>query len=201
EDLLSDFETALHDLQIPSDRHEHFAKKGTDILTHFFSVRYDSFSKTQRVELNFSSDSVVIGDAKITGAIDLMDVDETTRTITVTDYKTGKSTASWRGKTDYEKIKLHHYRQQLMFYKLLIENSRQFNGYVVTKGIIEYVEPDNRGAIQRIELDYDHEELNEFKKLINGVWKRIQTMQFQIADYEQNITGIERFETDITSES
>ncbi len=201
EDLLSDFETALNDFQLPSERHEHFAKKGTDILTHFFYVRYDSFSTTQRVEMSFSSDNVVIDDAKLTGAIDLMDIDIENKTITVTDYKTGKCTDGWRGKTDYEKVKLHHYRQQLMFYKLLIENSRQFAGYTVTKGIIEYVEADARGTIQRIEIDYDKDELNEFKKLISGVWKRIQTMQFQLDEYEQSIYGIERFEMDVINQS
>jgi DNA helicase-2/ATP-dependent DNA helicase PcrA len=198
EDLLGDFEMSLQEYQLASDQHDYFAKKGSDILSSFFSARYDSFSPTQRVEQNFASDGVMIGDAKLTGMIDLIDVDDKAKTIQVTDYKTGKSTTSWQGKTEYEKIKLHHYRQQLMFYKLLIENSRQYADYTVTKGVIEYVEPDSRGVINRIELDYDPQELKEFTQLIEAVWKRIQAIDMTTKeDYEKNLKGILAFEAEI----
>ena len=164
------------------------------------TARYDSFSPTQRVEQSFGSDGVMLGAARLSGAIDLMDIDEETKTIRVTDYKTGKSTTSWQGRTEYEKIKLHHYRQQLMFYKLLIENSRQYAGYTVTRGIIEYVEPDDRGTINRIELDYDTTELNEFNELIQGVWQRILALNFTTeVDYDKTLAGIKAFEVEIRS--
>jgi DNA helicase-2/ATP-dependent DNA helicase PcrA len=195
EDLLGDFETALHDYQLANDQHDHFAKRGTDVLNAFFASRYDSFAPSQRVEVSFSSEGVTLDDIRLSGAIDLMDVDEENKTITVTDYKTGKSVMSWQGKTEYEKIKLHHYRQQLLFYKLLIENSRQFAGYTVTKGVIEFVEPDARGIINRIELDYDADELAEFVVLIKRVWKCIQTLHFTLDDeYPPTLRGIEAFE-------
>ena len=198
EDLLSDFEMALGEYQLANEQYDYFAKKGTDVLSAFFAARYDSFSPTQRVEQNFGSETVLLGDARLSGAIDLMDIDEETKTIQVTDYKTGKSTSTWQGKTDYEKIKLYHYPQQLMFYKLLIENSRHYAGYTVTKGIIEYVEPDKNGSINRIEIDYDQQELAEFSDLIAGVWKRIQGLEFSTqAQYEPSINGILAFENEI----
>lgn len=200
EDLLGDFEVALSEYQLAHDQHSYFAKKGSDVLSSFFRARYDSFSPQQRVEQSFSGETVVVGDARLTGAIDLMDIDEENKTIIVTDYKTGKSTSSWQGRTDYEKIKLHHYRQQLMFYKLLIEHSRQFDSYKVTKGVIEYVEPDERGIINRIELDYDLDELREFNDLIQGVWQRIQALDFTTrAAYERSLSGIKAFEAEIAS--
>jgi DNA helicase-2/ATP-dependent DNA helicase PcrA len=198
EDLLGDFETALSEYQLANDQHDHFAKRGADVLNAFFAARYDSFSPTQRVEMNFSSENVTIDDIRLSGAIDLMDVDEENKTITVTDYKTGRSVASWQGRTEYEKIKLHHYRQQLMFYKLLIENSRQFAGYSVAKGIIEFVEPDTRGIINRIELDYDTEELVGFTDLIKRVWTCIQTLHFTTdEDYPPTLKGIQAFEASL----
>lgn len=198
EDLLGDFETLLGDYQLSTDSYEHFAKKGSDVLSNFFAKRYDSFAPNQVVEQSFGTEAVVIDDVRLSGAIDLMDVDETSKTITVTDYKTGKSVSSWQGRTDYEKIKLHHYRQQLLFYKLLIENSRKYSGYTVNKGIIEFVEPDANGAINRIELDYDANELKDFQRLIAHVWQRIQALDFKTAtSYEQNLRGIKDFEAEL----
>lgn len=199
EDLLGDFETVLLEYQLASDQHDHFAKRGADVLSAFFAARYDSFSPTQRVELNFGSESIVVDGVRLSGAIDLMDIDLEHKTITVTDYKTGKSVASWQGRTEYEKIKLHHYRQQLMFYKLLIENSRQFSGYTVTKGIIEFVEPDSRGVINRIELNYDADELDAFKDLIKSVWQRIQALDFSTSEtYPPTLKGILAFEDSLS---
>lgn len=199
EDLLGDFEMSLAEYQLANDQYDYFAKKGSDVLSAFFAARYDSFSPTQRVEQSFGGEAIVVDGARLSGAIDLIDIDEATKTIQVTDYKTGKSTASWQGRTEYEKTKLHHYRQQLMFYKLLIENSRQYAGYTVTRGIIEYVEPDTSGVINRIELDYEPAELTAFTALLAGVWSRIQALDFHTAtEYTATLAGIKAFEAEIT---
>jgi DNA helicase-2/ATP-dependent DNA helicase PcrA len=47
------------------------------------------------------------------------------------------------GDSDYEKIKLHKYRQQLMFYKIMIENSRDYSKYPVTGAKLIFVEPES----------------------------------------------------------
>lgn len=199
EDLLGDFEMSLSEYQLANDQYDYFAKKGSDVLSAFFAARYDSFSPTQRVEQSFGGEAIVVNGARLSGAIDLIDIDETTKTIQVTDYKTGKSTATWQGRTEYEKTKLHHYRQQLMFYKLLIENSRQYASYTVTRGVIEYVEPDASGIINRIELDYDSSELAAFTDLLAGVWSRIQALDFHTAsEYTATLSGIKAFEAEIT---
>lgn len=200
EDLLGDFETTLFGYQLVSDQHDHFVKRGADVLSAFFAARYDSFSPTQRVELNFGSENIVVDGVRLSGAIDLMDVDTVAKTITVTDYKTGKSVPSWQGRTEYEKIKLHHYRQQLMFYKLLIENSRQFSGYTVNRGVIEFVEPDSAGVINRIELDYVAEELTVFTSLVAAVWTRILALNFSTTEtFTPTLLGITAFEDSLLS--
>lgn len=198
EDLLGDFESSLSEYQLARDTFDYFLKKGSDTLNAFFAARYDGFTPTQRVEQNFSGQGAMIGEARLSGAIDLMDINETTKTIVVTDYKTGKCAPNWKGRTEYEKIKLHHYRQQLLFYKLLIENSREYAGYTVEKGIIEFVEADQQGGFHRLELAYEPEELAEFSELIQGVWRRIQSLQFQPGGtYGENLAGILAFEQDI----
>jgi len=202
EDVLGDFETLLNDHQLSLDDHEFFLKRGGDALSGFLAARYDSFSPAQRVEKSFGSEHVMLGDVRLSGAIDLLDIDETAKTITVTDYKTGKSAASWQGKAEYERVKLHHYRQQLMFYKLLVEHSRSYSGFTVEKGVVEFVEPDSQGAIRRLELEYNADELAEFTRLITAVWQRIQALDFSVpSDYPSTLKGIEAFEADLLADS
>lgn len=198
EDLLGDFDRALQAHQLPLEEYEKLSRRGSDALTNYFATRYDSFSTTQEAERNFSADNIILGDARITGVIDVLDIDREAKTITVTDYKTGKPVPTWKGRTDYEKIKLHHYKQQLMFYKLLVENSRQFAGYTVTNGCIDFVEPDDRGNLHRLELEFDKTELDNFTQLINAVWKQIQTLNFTLDDeYPASYTGIVQFENNL----
>ena len=200
EDLLGDFETALGEYQLASDQYDHFAKKGSDVLTQFLAARYDSFAPGQLVEQRFTADIVIDDTLRLSGAIDLMEVDVEAKTIVVTDYKTGKATQSWQGRTDYEKIKLYHYRQQLLFYKLLIENSREYAGYRVEKGIVEFVEADARGVINHIELDYNDAELEEFQALVAAVWSQIQALKFSIdGEFDASLSGIKAFEQSLLS--
>lgn len=202
EDLLGNFDEELQKYQLSDADYELYQHRGSNALTTYFEQRYDSFAFTQVAECSFSSDDIRIGPARITGAIDLIDVDEDARTIIVTDYKTGKAVGTWKGRTEYEKIKLHHYRQQLMLYKLLLENSRQFDGYTVTKGVIEFVEPDSRGRIQCLELEYDADELATMHQLLQAVWGRIIALDFSLpTDYPATLSGIKEFEQSLISGS
>ena len=175
-------------------------EKGSDVLTHFLAQRYDSFNAAQVVERSFASQGVMVGDARLTGAIDLMEIDKEAKKIIVTDYKTGKSLDNWRGSLDYEKIKLHKYRQQLMMYKLLIENSRDYANYHVSQGVLEFVEADKAGRIQRLELTIEAEELDRFRQLIQAIWKHIMDLDLpDISHYELNYKGVIAFEDDLLS--
>jgi DNA helicase-2/ATP-dependent DNA helicase PcrA len=130
--------------------------------------------------------------------IDLADINETTKTITVTDYKTGKPARSWTGKSDYEKIKLHKYKQQLLFYKLLIENSRTYGKYTVERGILQFIEPDINKQILELENIYDKTELDNFTKLVQAVWQHIINLDLpNIGSYEPTLKGILVFEQDL----
>jgi DNA helicase-2/ATP-dependent DNA helicase PcrA len=195
EDVIKDFETLLLDAQLSERDQHHFLERGAKALTAFLDQRYNSFQTNQRVEQNFSGEAIQIGDARITGAIDLLDIDTDEKTIFVTDYKTGKAAASWKGTNEHEKIKLHHYEQQLMMYKLLIENSRQFAGYTVTGARLEFVEPDARGEVVLLEYIYDNEKIRAFSTLLAHVWKQIMTLDFTCPDtYSYDLKGMLEFE-------
>ncbi len=99
------------------------------------------------------------------------------------------------------KIKLHRYRQQLLFYKLLVENSADFHSFTVEKAVLEFIEPDPHGDIVSLELVYDTEEMKNFTKLTAAVWQRIMRADFvDTSMYPQNYKGIVAFEKDLLEE-
>lgn len=194
EDILGDFATVLAGESMTDRDYEFYHQKGVDALTAFYDQRIDSFSSEQIVERSFGSQNIIVDGARLSGAIDLIDIDHDAKTIRVTDYKTGKAAKSWRGATDYEKTKLRKYRQQLMFYKLLLENSREFGNYTVTTGILEFVEPAN-GRIVQLEMNYGESELADFRKLIASVWNHIMTLNLpEITEFSADSQGMEAFE-------
>lgn len=173
-------------------------KRGQDAITAFFNKEYDSFLTSQQTEISFSRQNCMIDQAHINGKLDLIDVNESEKTITVTDYKTGKSYYNWKGKDDNDKIKLHRYKQQLMFYKLLVENSRDYRKYKVESGIMQFVEPTVTGEILHINAEFSQAEMDDFIKLINAVWTRIINLDLpDISKYKPTIGGIQAFEQDL----
>ncbi len=195
EDLLQEFETELRATPLSERDMNTFLKRGVDYLQGFLTAHYDSFHPAQRAEFNFSRQDSFVGEAHLTGSLDLMDIDTETKTITVTDYKTGKPSSSWQGKTDLEKIKLHKYRQQLLFYKLLVEHSRDYGRYTVEKGMIQYVEPDTDGQFHQLDIDFDSDELERCRALIEAVWRRIVTFELPSIDtFSADYKGMLAFE-------
>lgn len=201
EDILRDYETALADNHLTPTDLEHYTQKGVASLQAFLDAKYATFSPSQKVELNFAGQQSIVDGAHLTGKIDLVDIDTANKTVVVTDYKTGHPSQSWKGTTDYEKIKLHRYRQQLLFYKLLVEHSRDYHTYSVTHGVLQFIEPTKSGEIVALEEDVSAAELNDFRRLIIKVWEMITHLNFpDTSQYEQNYKGLLAFEQDILDE-
>ena len=198
EDILHDYELQLQSARLSERDFTFLHEKGSAVLHTFLASRYDSFLATQRAERSFGGQNIRIGDVRLTGAIDLLDINTPAKTLTVTDYKTGKCHTTWRGVTDYERIKLHKYKQQLMLYKLLAENSRDFTGYTVTKASLEFVEPDESKQCHSLELTIQPEDLAIFKQLLTKVWQHIMELNFpDTSRYDATFNGILAFERDL----
>jgi DNA helicase-2/ATP-dependent DNA helicase PcrA len=197
EDILHNFETALEEQHLSRIDFETYLQKGSDDLQIFLTAAYGTFTPSQKTELNFKSQHVIIGDAHLSGALDLIDI-APDKTVTVTDYKTGKPAQTWVGKTDYEKIKLHKYKQQLMFYKLLVENARDYRGHTVEHGVLQFIEPARSGDVISLVAEFTPAEQEQFARLINAVWKHI--ISFDLPDtsaYTPSLKGILAFEQDL----
>jgi len=197
EDILHNFEIELTDKYLSKADFDNYLQKGSDNLQVFLSAVYDTFTPTQKVELDFANQHVIVGEAHLTGKLDLVDIDEH-KVMTVSDYKTGKPSRSWTGKSDYEKIKLHNYKIQLMFYKLLVENSRDWHGHKVESGVLQYIEPTPIGDIIKLTTEFDPTEQERLSTLINAVWKHIVNLDMpNISKYDQSLKGILAFEQDL----
>lgn len=198
EDVLHDFELQLQRTHLSNRDISYLVEKGSDALNTYLGANYRNFTPDQIVERNFYGQDVVVGGVKLTGVLDVMQIDKANKTITITDYKTGKCYSTWRGATDFDKIKLHKFKQQLMLYKLLVENSREFGGYTVQKGVLEFVEPDADGALHSLELSFDAAELADFVVLLKAIWRHIQELDFpDIASYDASYKGLLDFESDL----
>ncbi len=201
EDILSDFEHYLRDQHLPDDEFHQYAQKGSDSLQAFLQQKYIDFTATQKSEVDFAAEQSMVGAAHLTGKLDLVDIDMAAKTMVVTDYKTGKPVRSWTGKTEYEKIKLHRYRQQLLFYKLLVEHSRNFSNYTVDRGVLQFVEPTHDGDIVGLDTTFTKEEVDNFSRLVQAVWHRITTLDLpDTSRYEPTYKGILAFEKDLVEE-
>ena len=199
ERILQHFRTSLETQHLPPDDFELYLDKGTAALTAFLDAKSSDFHDTELAELDFAHQGVVVGGARLTGKLDVADIDKNNKTIFVTDYKTGKPSHSWRGTSDYEKIKLHKYRQQLMFYQLLVTSSRDYGNFSFTGARLQFVEPDMKtGDILSLEDTFSEEELTEFARLINVVWRKITTLELpDISGYSADYKGMVQFEEDL----
>lgn len=202
ERILHYFRTSLEAQHLPPDDFALYLDKGTAALTAFLDAKSSEFHDTELAELDFAHQGVVVGDARLTGKLDVADIDKHNKTIFVTDYKTGKPSHSWKGISDYEKIKLHKYRQQLMFYQLLVESSRDYSNFTFTGARLQFVEPDMKtGDILSLEDTFSREELAEFARLIGVVWRKITTMELpDISGYSADYKGMLQFEEDLLTE-
>jgi DNA helicase II / ATP-dependent DNA helicase PcrA len=193
EDILHDYEQFLREQYLDDNDFQTYLQKGSDALQAFLAEKYIEFTPNQQAEISFAGQHVIVGDAQLTGSIDLLDRQQ--KSITVTDYKTGRPVRDWKGSTDYEKIKLHRYRQQLMFYKLLVEHARDYRGVSVDRSVLQFVEPTRSGDIITLDTTFTHDEMAEFTKLVQGIWRSIKTLVLpDTSHYEPTYKGLLAFE-------
>lgn len=198
EDSLRDFEVALEQERLSDQDFQRYLKQGSDHITAFLSSGVLPITKTQKAEVGFGGQNVQLDDARLNGSLDMIDVNEEDRTMTVTDYKTGKPANAWDRGTDATKVKLHKYRQQLVFYKLLVESSSAYGRYTVTSGQLAFIEPHPNGESVILPLEISHEEVEHTRQLIAAVWKKIVTFDLpDTSNYSPDLKGIKQFEQDL----
>lgn len=201
EDILHDFETALKKERLSEKDTAIYLQKGSEDLPQFLNSGVLPITETQKAEVDFRYQDVIVSDARLTGSLDMIDVNEEERTLTVTDYKTGRPSESWDRGDEHTKLKLHKYRQQLLFYKLLVENSALYGKYEVTHGQLAFIEPTRAGESILLELGLSDQDVDRTAKLIEAVWKRIIKLDLpDTSHYSPDLKGVLAFEQDLIDE-
>lgn len=183
---------------------EEILERFNQIFENFFKNNLGEFKPGNIAEKNFSGIGVTVGDAVLTGKIDLIRIDHENKKITVVDYKTGSIPFNIKtNKFNTNSTKIHEYTQQLYFYKILIENAPEFSGYTVEKGVLEFIEPDKHTEKTYIfEVIFKPEEEERLKTLIQAVWAKIKSFDFVLDEekYSKDIKGTRAFEADLIAD-
>ncbi|PIR89394.1 MAG: hypothetical protein COU07_00650 [Candidatus Harrisonbacteria bacterium CG10_big_fil_rev_8_21_14_0_10_40_38] len=198
--LLKLYENALKKERLADHDFSGFLEKGNKALLSFYSEHAKSFNFSDKIELDFKNQGVLVDETHLTGKLDRV-VQKEDGTFEVHDFKTGKAVESWDDKEPYSRIKLHRFKYQLIFYKLLIENSRDFGGrHFVEKGIIDFFEPHKKKMISLTYMVQDAD-VQRVRKLISAVHKKILNLDFpDVSSYSKDLKGIIKFEDDLLTD-
>lgn len=127
-----------------------------------------------KAEANLHPEHPSFDNIPITGKIDYLEINDQEKTIEIYDFKTGKyHDAKWESRPN-----LYKYRQQLIFYKLLLNHSPSFQKYRVTKGHILFVSPDQDGKVYDKVYEYDQADEQELRALAKAVYHQIKSLDF-----------------------
>lgn len=192
--LIALFNKELKKGRLPRAEQVKQGARGEKVLAQFYEEAARYFLPDDQVEVDMKHEAVHIGSAHLTGKIDFLRTKN--GAYTVLDFKTGKAFDSWDdAKSDEDKVKLHKYRQQLITYKLLLENSTHYSDKPVGKIALWFTE---EGPIVELALDTTDEEVERTKKLIQAVYQKITTLDFpDISRYGTTYKGILSFEEDL----
>lgn len=197
ENVHKTFAQRLETKRLTAHEYTLFLERGKEALTAYMQQRTHTIAPDNIVEYNFRHEGVFVGDAHLGGKIDKLIVNKETKELTIVDYKTGRSHTRWA-----RDIHLHKNRQQLNFYRALVENSHTFAGYKVVDAYLEFVEPDESGKIQELHLDLNDPEYEHIKNLARSIWRHIMNLDLPgTTEYSRDLTGIENFEDNLTQEA
>lgn len=151
------------------DEERELLKKGEIALRGYYNKYVDTWNDTFLIE--HSIKGVMVGDVRIRGILDRVDVFED-GSVCVVDYKTSKSMTrnAIMGKT---KTSNGNYYRQLIFYKLLFDLNEKGQRRM-THGQIDFVEPD----FKQETFEITDEEVSELSATIERVGNEIRNLEF-----------------------
>lgn len=201
EQVIEKFVAELKKEQLAKSDFELLEQQGRETLHLFLADELNRLNPHQKTEVNFNQEDCVVGEAKITGKIDLLTLDPHQKTASIADYKTGEAFYDWEKGSGNVAKKQYHYRQQLLFYTLLLKKSRSFSQYAVTETAIQFVEPDQQDRIIRLVTHIESSEITRLELLVQAVWHKIVNLDFpDTTKYPKTVNGIKQLEDDLIKE-
>jgi DNA helicase-2/ATP-dependent DNA helicase PcrA len=199
ERIIAVFKRELAKGRLPADEARKQIRRGEEVLAAYMKARKGFYLLEDESQVDFRNEGVVIEGAPLSGKIDFLRTQKDG--FDVVDFKTGKTSEAWEatGMDVHEKVKLHKYKQQLLFYRLLLNKSAR-HAIPVKHLALEFVESALDGKVVQLAYTPSDEELERLSRLIGVVYKKIMALDFpDVAHYEQNVKGIIAFEEDLLS--
>lgn len=191
--LLKNFQSNLKKQNFNKQIFQKLLEKGKQALINYYKINLNKFSFKDKAEYSFANKNILLNNKiKLTGKIDLLS--ENNHTLLITDFKTSSKT-----KLKWEKnVSLYNYQKQLYFYRVLLEESKDFNKFEDIKARLVYLHPEINQNNNELYFDYDNNELLRTKSLIEIIWNK--TMNLEIPEtnkYPKDYKGIISFENDL----
>ncbi|MEN9604686.1 MAG: hypothetical protein RJB39_371, partial [Candidatus Parcubacteria bacterium] len=199
EDVSEWYTQALVYERLSKAEHVLYLEKGLDALKLIYQEKILTFKGNELSEVDFKHEGIVLQCkdgmyVPLSGKIDLIRfADEIGKKIWVCDFKTGKEKKNWTGKDVNEKVQLHFNKQQLVFYKMLITRGKNFQGYTVMGGQLEFLQTKGEKLID-LSTAITDDEVKRLESLICAVYKRIQNHDFSVPEGVKRLTGLEAVE-------
>jgi DNA helicase II / ATP-dependent DNA helicase PcrA len=195
------FVASMREQRLTKKQEEDGIAKGIAALEQFYHQKVNEFDVKHGVEVDFSKQQVRVGDAHLTGKLDQIWFSGDKTEAVVVDLKTGKASDTWKG-DEMALQKLGRYKRQLIFYRLLIEHSRDFSNISVKEGALLFVEPDKKDGnkVKTLYSEITNDDANMMRELVTKVWRHIQNLDFpDTSGYEKTNKGVEQFIEDLVS--
>ena len=175
------------------DKLEEYLEKGKRAIDSYYLEKVQTMSPNDLINLAFYNQGVVLNGVMMTGEIDKLAKLENGDYV-ICDYKTGGSMEKW------EKDEKSFMRQnQLMFYKLLLNNSRDYSKFNIVSAYLDFLEPNQVGEPSGIlTMTYSEESLKELTQLIEIVYQKIKNLDFpDTSTYSKDYSGMRQFKEDL----
>lgn len=130
----------------------------------------------KRAQIEFRFNQVEMDGVPLVGVVDKMEFSES-GSIRVVDYKTGGADRKKVAVPSEENPMGGDFFRQLLFYKLLIENSSIFSEQV-TSGVISWIEPDKKGNFRYDEIHFSKDQTQWMRDLIVDTAAKIRNLEF-----------------------
>ncbi len=173
EEAVQMFLSELEKKDLPSEVIQKLRDKGPADLAVSIN-KFSDILRDGKAEVNFAPDKIIVDGVPITGKIDHIKINEEDKTIEIYDFKTsGYHKEGWSSHTT-----LYKYMMQLGFYKLLLNNSRDYSKYKVTKAHILFVVPDNDGEVYDKVYEFNNKDEMALRELMQAVYYQISSLSF-----------------------
>lgn len=173
EEAVEFFMEELEKRELESSIKQKLQEQGPVVLTASLK-RFGSILRQGKAEVDFYPEKLVVQGVPVAGKIDHIVIDDKAKTIEIYDFKTaGFHKEKWRSHAS-----LYKYMLQLLFYKLLLNNSPAYRKYKVERAHILFVVPDKDGELYDKVYEFNDEDEKELVDLMLAVYKMVPTLEF-----------------------